>query len=84
MQDALIRTNEAIGLAESRGHPVTRATILSWAKRYGLGRKITGKGKTSPVYFHKQKFLIALKGLRENDPEALKLLERWEEERKGL
>jgi len=79
--DRLITTKEAVEIAESWGFPMTRQTVLAWSKKYRLGRKMAGTGLTSPYYIDHKRWLVALKGLRERDEQALRLLERWQAER---
>jgi len=53
-----LTTNEAMVVACDYGYPVTRVTIINWAKKRGVGRKVGGRW-----YIDKDKLQKVLKGV---------------------
>jgi len=53
-----ITTSEALKIAEERGVPVTRPTVIAWCERYkGLARKVGGRWK-----INKKRYALILDG----------------------
>ena len=72
----MITITEALAIAADSGLRVTRATVIAWTRKYGIGRKFE-EGETSPFYIEKDSFLTIIRAKKEGDMEALKTITKW-------
>jgi hypothetical protein len=82
LNNTYISTSDAIKIARNEGYILPRQTVCRWAKKYGIGKKMTGRGITSPYIINREKFIITLRALKDGNTRCLEIMNGWVNEEK--